>query len=64
MKEPKTFTIPRSPELSYAWDLVWDVKTKKAAQTKYAQLKAALTKIPQELAEMEQLAAKDGFSLE
>lgn len=64
MKEPKIFTIPQSTELRYSWDLIWDIKTKKAAKQKYAQLKAALAKIPQELAEMEQMAARDGFSLE
>lgn len=64
MKEPKTFITPRATELSYAWDLIWDIKTKRAARDKYAKLKAALVRIPQELAEMEQMAAKDGFSLD
>ena len=64
MEDPKTFTIPQSTELRYAWDLIWDIKTKRAAREKYARLKALLAKIPQELSEMEQMAARDGFSLE
>ena len=51
-------------ELSYDWDLIWDIKTEDKARAKYARLKAALAKIPDDLAVMEKLAIKDGFSLE
>ena len=52
-----------SKEISYDWDLIWDIKTKEAARDKYARLKADLAKIPSDLAIMEQLAVKDGFLL-
>ena len=60
-------TTTQASGLSYAWDLNWDVKTEEEARREYSRYVCKLKHYQATLDTMkymEELAAKDGFSLQ